>query len=59
MCNDIDVHNIGHGLINGSGRRWSTVCDASGVTTALVLGLDGIWAGIKPRKCTYTFYVSR
>jgi hypothetical protein len=58
-CDDVETQNIGYGLINGSGRSWSTVCDASGITTGLVLGVDGLWAGIKPRKCTYTLYVSQ
>ena len=58
-CDDVETQNIGYGLINGSGRAWSTVCDATGVTTALVLGVNGLWAGIKPAKCTYTLYVSQ
>jgi len=58
-CINAETVNIGYGLINTSGRHWSTICDTSGVTTAIVLGVDGLWAGIRPRKCTYTFYVSQ
>ena len=58
-CDVSSVVSIGYGLINGMGRAWSTVCDANGITGALVYAVDGLWISAKPKNCWYTFYVSQ
>jgi hypothetical protein len=57
-CNDQSIVNIGNTLINNYNKPWNTVCDATGVTTALVKTVDGLWGSFKPKNCYYTLFVN-
>ena len=58
-CNNGEVSSVAYGMINGLGRAYSTICDASGVTYSLVNTVDDLWISVKPKNCYYTFYVSQ
>ena len=53
------MSNVAYGMINGLGRAFSTLCDATGVTHSLVNTVDDLWISAKPKNCYYTFYVSQ
>ena len=57
-CNDQSIVNIGNTLIQQYNRPWNTVCDASGVTTAIVKTVDGLWGSFKPKNCYYTLFIN-
>ena len=58
-CNDQSIVNIGNTLINYYGRAWNTVCDANGVTEALVFTVEGLWGTFKAKNCYYTLFVNQ
>ena len=57
-CNDQSIVNIGNTLIQQYNRPWNTVCDATGVTTAIVKTVDGLWGSFKPKNCYYTLFIN-
>ncbi len=57
-CNDVATVNIGATIINTFGQYWNTVCDANGVTGALVMTAGGLYGAFQPKKCFYTLFVN-